>query len=241
MTSQPQPVFVISPSQYQVDRGPRSDDWIVARARQLRTSGAVVASCHWGSGNVILEPAAGINRSDGAGDGSLRLAERAERLLKAAGLTPEYPRRALNTVRAPSIYPGPERRLPMIHISIPVHFGVDLMLLVGAALRGLSDEPVLFVSLCGRIDAAVKDRVIAADIAALKQYAYQLPRQQMIEVYPLFFLVGISGGVPASLLDAPPLPIDTQRRRGQPAMRRPERAGLALAAAASEFALSEFN
>lgn len=89
----------------------------------------------------------------------------------------------------------------MIHVSVPAGFGVELMLLVGAALRPLADRRVLFVGLCGAIDSSLRDLFDSAGIDALTRFANQLPKHRIDDLYPLFFLIGASSGVTRGVLD----------------------------------------
>ena len=89
----------------------------------------------------------------------------------------------------------------MIHVSVPANFGVELMLLAGAALRPLADRRVLFVGLCGAIDSSLKGFFDTAGIDAVTRFANQLPKHRIADLYPLFFLIGASSGVPRGVLD----------------------------------------
>jgi hypothetical protein len=89
----------------------------------------------------------------------------------------------------------------MIHVSVPAGFGVELMLLAGAALRPLADRRVLFAGLCGPIDSSLRKLFDTAGIDALTRFANQLPKHRIDGLYPLFFLIGASGGVARGVLD----------------------------------------
>ena len=179
------PVFVVSTTSHDADHRLRSATMACRQAGR----GAVVFSSHWGPPEILVE------KGDRA---SLELAARATQLLRTSGLidgsrpaiSPQHLELA-NAVRQP----------PLIRVSIPAHFGVELMLLAGAVLRPLHDRQVMFIALCGTIDAPLRDRFDSSSLEDLKRYANQLPKHRMADLYPLFCLVGAWAGTARGVLD----------------------------------------
>jgi aromatic ring-opening dioxygenase catalytic subunit (LigB family) len=129
---------------------------------------------------------------------SLELAAHATQLLRTAGLI-DGSRHAVSPQRL--VAANAKRQPPLIRVSIPVHFGVELMLLTGAVLRPLRDRQVMFMGLCGTIDAELRDRFDSASLEELKRYANQLPKHRMSDLYPLFCLIGAWSGIARGVLD----------------------------------------
>ena len=75
------------------------------------------------------------------------------------------------------------------------------MLLAGAVLRPLHDRQVLFMALCGTIDAALRERFDSSTLEELKRYANQLPKHRLGDLYPLFCLIGAWSGIARGVLD----------------------------------------
>jgi hypothetical protein len=158
--------------------------------------GVVAIACHWGSPQIIVDVASWAGEAR-----SIALAAGATRLLQTAGLLQSDARPAQNDSRHALGSSDFEPHPPMIHVSIPVHFGVELMLLVGAALRPLQDGQLLFVGLCGGIGAALRDRFDTASLDDLMRFANQLPKDRMTDIHPLFSLIGLRNGVSRGVLD----------------------------------------
>jgi hypothetical protein len=150
---------------------------------------AIAFSSHWGTPEILIETEVRA---------SLELAVRATRLLRTAGLIDDS-RQALSP-RRPDVA-NAKRQPPLIRVSIPAHFGVELMLLAGAVLRPLHDGGVMFMGLCGTIDAALRDRFDSSSLEELKRYANQLPKHRMSDLYPLFCLIGAWSGIARGVLD----------------------------------------
>jgi aromatic ring-opening dioxygenase catalytic subunit (LigB family) len=190
-----QPVLVLSRPDHPSEDSPPSAEAILAHARGLRARAVVVISCHWGLPNIrgdVREAAAE----------TVALAKRAGQLFESSGLPMEFARSAHPDEGLTGlICAAADRSLPMIHVSLPAHFGADLMILAGAALGKLSPGRILFVSLCGRVDSTMRDLIETQDLEAMKRYAYQLPKSRVTGIYPLFFLIGLSSGVIEGMLD----------------------------------------
>jgi hypothetical protein len=198
--------------------------------RKQTEHGAMAVSCHWGSPQIRVAVSEQRSRAR-----SVELAASATHLLHAAGLTQPDDRSDQEVFHhrfdsTDSIDPP-----PMIHVSVPGNFGVELMLLAGAALRPLADRRVLFVGLCGAIDASLRNLFATAVIDDLTRFANQLPRHRIDDLYPLFFLIGASAGVARGLLDhvVADRPIRTREEATVPGRRRdhtrvPHRAGAGM-------------
>jgi hypothetical protein len=185
-------VLVASTTSHNADHLSRS----AAVLRKQTRRGTAAISCHWGSPQIIVDVATWADEPR-----SLELAASATQLLRTAGLMqsnncPEQTD-SRHLFEFGDLNPQP----PMIHVSIPAHFGVDLLLLVGAALRPLHNGQLLFIGLCGSIDAALRDRFDTASLEALTRFANQLPKHRMTDIYPLFFLIGARNGVSRGVLD----------------------------------------
>ena len=144
------PVVVVSSTSHDADHRLRSATIACRQAGH----GAVAFSSHWGRSEILVEPADSAT-SWARVSASLELAARANQLLRTAGLIDG----SKTTVSLQQADRSSAKRQPaLIRVSIPAHFGVDLMLLAGAVLRPLHDRQVLFMGLCGTIDAALRDR-----------------------------------------------------------------------------------
>jgi hypothetical protein len=192
LTSELPSVLVASSTTRDSDQLSRSAPMIRKHTRH----GAAAISCHWGSPQISVDvaPCAIAPRS-------LELAVTANQLLRTAGLMQSDHRPEQNdschAFGSRDFAPHP----PMIHVSIPAHFGVELLLLVGAALHPLHDRHLLFVGLCGSIDAALRDRFDTASLEVLMRFGNQLPKHRMADLYPLFSLIGARNGVSRGVLD----------------------------------------
>ena len=168
--------------------------------------GAVAFSSHWGTPEILVET--GDSATSWARErstpqqtrvsASLELAARATQLLQTAGLI-DCSRPAIAPQRLDVAHA--KRQPPLIRVSIPAHFGVELMLVAGAVLRPLHGGQVMFMGLCGAIDAALRDRFDSASLEELKRYANQLPKYRVADLYPLFCLVGARSGIARGVLD----------------------------------------
>lgn len=173
------PVLVVSATSPDAHHRLRSATMACRRAER----GAVAFSVHWGPSEILVETAHGA---------SLDLVARATQLLRTAGLPAVAPQR---------LDVDAQRQPPLIRVSIPAHFGVELMLLAGAVLRPLHDRQLMFIGLCGTIDAGLQDRFDSSSLDDLKRYANQLPKHRMADLYPLFCLIGAWSGVARGLLN----------------------------------------
>lgn len=187
------PVVVVSSTSHDADHRLRSATIACRQAGH----GAVAFSSHWGRSEILVEPADSAT-SWARVSASLELAARANQLLRTAGLIDG----SKTTVSLQQADRSSAKRQPaLIRVSIPAHFGVDLMLLAGAVLRPLHDRQVLFMGLCGTIDAALRDRFDSASLEDLKRYANQLPKYRAADVYPIFSLIGAWAGVAQGVLE----------------------------------------
>src|ERR1051325_1069192 len=185
-------LLVLSTPARDSDRLSRS----AAIIREQTVHGAMAVSCHWGSPQILVSVSAQHGRAR-----SLELAASATQLLHAAGLTQPDDRPDQNVFHHRFDPPDFLHQPPMIHVSVPANFGVELMLLAGPALRPLADRRILFVGLCGAIDSSLKGLFDTAGIDALMRFANQLPKHRVVHLHPLFFLIGASSGVPRGVLD----------------------------------------
>jgi hypothetical protein len=184
-------VLVVSATTHDADLLLRSA--AVIRKQSMR--GAMVVSCHWGPSRILV----GAEQVHAAG--SLELAGSALQLLEASGLTQSDGRSEQNVSHHRFDSTDSKRQPPMIQVSVPAHFGVELMLIAGAALRPLADRHVLFVGLCGGIDSALRDRFHTDSLETLTRFGNQLPKHRIADLYPLFFLIGASSGTARGVLD----------------------------------------
>jgi hypothetical protein len=195
------PVFVVSAASQDEDHRLRSATMACRQAER----GAVAFSTHWGPAEILVEAGDGatswaretsITRQT-RDSASLALAARATEVLRTAGLlncsTPVVSPQSLD-LKSP-------KRPPVIRVSIPAHFGVELMVLAGAVLRPLHDSRVMLMGLCGTIDAALRDRFDSGSLDDLKRYGDQLPKHRVRDLYPLFCLIGARSGVARGVLD----------------------------------------
>jgi hypothetical protein len=193
------PVFVVSATSRDADHRLRSAMMACRQAGR----GAVAFSSHWGAPEILVET--GDSATSWPQDSqqtrlsaSLELAARATQLLRTAGLIDCF--KPVTSSPRPEL-PNARRQPPLIRVSIPAHFGVELMLLAGTVLRSLHDRQVMFMALCGTIDAALRGRFDSASLDDLKRYANQLPKQRMADLHPLFCLIGAWCGVARGVLD----------------------------------------
>jgi aromatic ring-opening dioxygenase catalytic subunit (LigB family) len=129
-----------------------ADAWQFAQeirthADTFEVTGVVVVSTHWnrpGESVTVGLKADDTRRSAAAGG---ELAERLGALLKSAGLTPDLNSRWLGDTMAwrPIVDALADTDVPLVHVSVPVRFGDDLMRLAAVALQGLRREGILFV------------------------------------------------------------------------------------------------
>jgi hypothetical protein len=163
--------------------------------------GAVAFTCHWGRPEILVDCPENLESlADEPSTGRGELAAAAIELLRSAGLTQSTDTHGAAVMDQQADLTG-ARRPRLVRISMPAHFGVDLMLLVGAALRSLHRRHVAFVALCGTIDAALRTRFASSSLYDLKRYANQLPNYRLTEVFPLFGLIGVSAGIVEGVLD----------------------------------------
>lgn len=194
-------VLVLSTTARDSDQLSRS----VATIRKQTVNGAIAVSCHWGSPQILVDVASSTGGPSGSRQlcsaRSHELAGAATQLLQTAGLAQSDGRPNQNVSHHGCDPADFMCQSPMIQVSLPANFGVELMLLAGAALRPLADRRVLFVGLCGGIDSALKDLFRTSNLETLKRFANQLPKHRIADLYPLFFLTGASSGVARGVLD----------------------------------------
>ena len=197
--------------------------------------GVVAFSAHWGTPRILVDikenvtarqpedPRSRLLRLAASHD----LAARTARLLRESGLTQrdetfgsDVPSRRLS-------FGDAEFLPPVIRVSIPAHFGVDLMFLAGAALRPLTARPVLFVGMCEGLEASLKQDFDQSDLDSLRRFATRFPKHRLVDLYPLLLLIGASFGVSRGVLNgiirSAPSPSDnrtTGSRQGQDPLRK---------------------
>lgn len=94
---------------------------------------------------------------------------------------------------------------PAIHLSLPVNFGPDLMILAGAALAPLRESGVL-LAVCGdAFDDRVRVPIGRRDLAQAKAWARGETPDGFRGVYPMLFMMGAAGDSDR-LLDVATLP-----------------------------------
>jgi hypothetical protein len=187
-------IFVVSATSHDADHRLQSAMMACRQAGR----GAVAFSSHWGAPEILVETGDRATSQQTRLSASLELAARATQLLRTVGLIDCF--KPVISPQRPELT-NPKRQPPLIRVSIPAHFGVELMLLAGAVLHPLHDRQVLFMALCGTIDAALRDRFDSSSLEDLKRYANQLPKHRMADLYPLFCLIGAWCGVARGVLD----------------------------------------
>ena len=94
---------------------------------------------------------------------------------------------------------------PAIHLSLPVNFGPDLMILAGAALAPLRESGVL-LAVCGdAFDDRVRAPLGRRSLAEAKVWARGETPDSFRGVYPMLFMMGAAGDADR-LLDVATLP-----------------------------------
>lgn len=155
-------------------------------AERLDVAGTILVTAHWldtgDSPNLRLRVAHAPGEAASAE--ADRIADSASGLLAKAGLTCDLGGGVLQEAacqRTAAVVAAGSTR-PVIHLSVPVNFGADLMILTGAALAPTRRSGVLLAG-CGD---EVDDQVLAAatDPVALKVYARRAPRQRIVHLYP---------------------------------------------------------
>jgi hypothetical protein len=82
---------------------------------------------------------------------------------------------------------------PAIHLSLPVNFGPDLMILAGAALAPLRESGVL-LAVCGdAFDDRIRLQIARRDLALAKEWARGETPDGFRGIYPMLFMMGAAG------------------------------------------------
>lgn len=155
-------------------------------------AGAILVSAHWlqpgGSPNPLLQlGAAGREVTNAA----VILAERVSSRLESAGLGCDLAQggsRAWPAALAGFATSGP----PVLHLSVPVNFGPDLMILVGVALSPLREERVLLAACGACVDEVPRFEGGALRLARAKAWARGMAPARFRDAYPLLFMMGAS-------------------------------------------------
>jgi len=119
---------------------------IRTHADAFQVTGVVVVSSHWNRPGESVTVGLEVDDTRQAAAGRA-LAERVGELLKSAGLTPDLNSGLFGDTMAwrPIVEALSDTRVPLIHVSVPVRFGDDLMRLAAVALQDLRREGILFV------------------------------------------------------------------------------------------------
>jgi aromatic ring-opening dioxygenase catalytic subunit (LigB family) len=106
----------------------------------------VVVSTHWNRPGESVTVGLEVDDTRPRAAEGRELAERLGELLESAGLTPELDGRAGDTMAwRPIVEALAGSDVPLVHVSVPVRFGDDLMRLAAVALQRLRHEGILFV------------------------------------------------------------------------------------------------
>lgn len=129
-----------------------ADAWRFAQgirrhADTFPVTGVVVVSTHWNRPGESVTVGLEVDDTRQSAAQGRELAERLGELLKSAGLTPELNRGWLGDTMAwrPIVEALADSKVPLVHVSVPVRFGDDLMRLAAIALQRLRHEGILFV------------------------------------------------------------------------------------------------
>jgi len=115
-------------------------------AATFQVTGVVVVSTHWNRPGESVTVGLEVDETRQAAAGRA-LAERLGGLLKSAGLTPDLSGGLPGDTMAwrPIVEALSDTQVPLVHVSVPVRFGDDLMRLAAVALQDLRREGILFV------------------------------------------------------------------------------------------------
>jgi aromatic ring-opening dioxygenase catalytic subunit (LigB family) len=115
-------------------------------AEIFQARGVVAVSTHWNRPGESVKVALEVEEARQSDAAVRKLVEQLSTLLEAAGLTPEVSRGCGDTMAwRPIVEALADNDIPIVHVSVPVRFGDDLMRLTAVALQGLRHEGILFV------------------------------------------------------------------------------------------------
>jgi aromatic ring-opening dioxygenase catalytic subunit (LigB family) len=145
-TLNPIPVIALSHPPRRAAEAWRFAQGIRTQADALQVTGVVVVSNHWNRPGESVTVGLEVDDTRSAAAGRA-LAERLAELLKSAGLTPDLDGGWLGDTMAwrPIVEALADSEVPLVHVSVPVRFGDDLMRLAAIALQDLRREGILFV------------------------------------------------------------------------------------------------
>jgi aromatic ring-opening dioxygenase catalytic subunit (LigB family) len=129
-----------------------ADAWQFAQgirrhADTFQVTGVVVVSTHWNRPGESVTVGLEVDDTRQSAAEGRELAERLSERLKSAGLTPELNGGWPGDTMAwrPIVEALADSDVPLVHVSVPVRFGDDLMRLAAIALQSLRHEGILFV------------------------------------------------------------------------------------------------
>ncbi len=155
-------------------------------------AGAILVSAHWldptASANPLLHLGAGGRPVT---DAAVILAERVASRLESAGLRCDLEQGG-NRPWPAALAGLTSGEHPVLHMSIPINFGPDLMILAGVALAPLRRERVLLAACGESFDEVPRFDGGALRLARAKAWARGVAPARFRETYPLLFMMGAS-------------------------------------------------
>lgn len=153
-------------------------------------AGVVVVSAHWlregASPNVVLH----VDLNGAAvTDETVILAEAVAARLESAGLSVDL-EEAHDTGGGPEALAAFEpQRLPVLHVSVPINFGPDLMMFVGAALAKLRERGVLLAACAESPDASSLASLAPRELRRAREWVQGQAASRYRDIYPLLFMI----------------------------------------------------
>ena len=233
MASRPSVFISHGSPMHALDPGAAGEAWRSLGSSLRRPRAVVIASAHWETNLPMLTGSAKpqtihdfsgfpepLYRLRYAAPGAPGVAQRAQALLKAHGLTAaiDGSRGLDHGAWAPLLYVYPDANVPVVQISVQPALGTRHHLEVGRALRPLADEEVLLVGSghmthnlrdwargAGKPEPYarefrdwVKEKIEKRDLEALAEYRSLAPHAARAHptdehFLPLFFALGASG------------------------------------------------
>ena len=122
-------------------------------------------------------------------DETVILAEAVAARLERAGLSVD-----LEEVHEPKGLPGAiaafeAQRLPILHMSVPINFGPDLMIVVGAGLAELRESGVLLAACAESFDAASLASSAPRELWQSREWVHAQAAPRYRDIYPLLFMI----------------------------------------------------
>ncbi|MFA6954873.1 MAG: hypothetical protein WC538_03260 [Thermoanaerobaculia bacterium] len=153
-------------------------------------AGVVLVSANWlseaASPNVVLHVDL---RDTPLADEIVILAETVATRLERAGLSVDL-EECHETSRLPDALAMFEpQRFPMLHVSVPINFGPDLMIVVGAALAQLRKRGVLLAACAESFDAASHASSAPRELRRERWWVHGQVVPQYGDIYPLLVMV----------------------------------------------------